>query len=51
MSSKKCPQCGMVNWAEAAACKRCGAVFGTVRERVASFGLGAALTALALWLL
>jgi len=26
-------------------------VFGTVRERVASFGLGAALTALALWLL
>ncbi len=32
MSSKKCPRCGMVNWAEAAACKRCGAVAGGTPE-------------------
>jgi len=27
MSSKKCPQCRMVNWAQAAECKRCGVSF------------------------
>lgn len=27
MTSIKCPQCGLVNWAEAGACKRCGAIF------------------------
>ena len=25
MSSRKCPRCGLVNWAEGGACKRCGA--------------------------
>ena len=26
MNSLKCPRCGLVRWANAAACKRCGAV-------------------------
>jgi hypothetical protein len=25
MSSRKCPRCGLVNWADGGACKRCGA--------------------------
>jgi hypothetical protein len=25
MSSRKCPRCGLVNWAEGGACRRCGA--------------------------
>ncbi|HZH89394.1 MAG TPA: hypothetical protein VEX70_02125 [Pyrinomonadaceae bacterium] len=37
MNSKKCSQCGMVNWAEAASCKRCGATFGGVPEASAEF--------------
>ena len=27
MSSRKCPQCGLVNWASAESCKRCGLNF------------------------
>ena len=27
MSSRKCPQCGLVNWSSAEACKRCGLNF------------------------
>jgi ribosomal protein L40E len=32
MSSKKCSQCGMVNWAQAAECKRCGVSFNGATE-------------------
>lgn len=32
MSSKKCPRCGMVNWAQAAACQRCEAALDGVPE-------------------
>lgn len=32
MSSKKCPRCGMVNWTQAASCKRCEAALDGVSE-------------------
>jgi hypothetical protein len=28
MASRKCPRCGLVNWAEGGACKRCGGPLG-----------------------
>src|SRR5579885_158145 len=28
MGNAKCPQCGLVNWTTADACKRCGAALG-----------------------
>ncbi len=29
MTSAKCPQCGMVNWAAEVSCKRCGAILSS----------------------
>lgn len=32
MSSQKCEQCGLVNWATAETCQRCGAILGGTGE-------------------
>ena len=36
MSSRKCAQCGMVNWATASVCKRCGGTLNGVQVSAAS---------------